>query len=342
MNFAPLALIGSALLLSQSALAGFKGTIEFSQAEKDLHLKQVEAIMETTADCIEADISRHQRFMKKYDISAFYGDNSPFAKVTDKETGAVRFTSKEEKRYMLRKEGIKSHFVKELIPDGDCKGGLDECPNMMQPTSCIGMVVKCLKKGFVSVNNEATWQKIRLYFLANNSQGDALLNALQALGWRIHYWNSDVSENKKRDKKDQRNHPGNPKGIWGQHEASWQTVLNKRRYYFNHVDDYGSLVNFGKYPPEWVKRVPFFIGIAHLGYHVFAGAHGDVVEAHSARPISDKETIERSEFSPGTRKGGPRGGMYLSGLLGVPPGYSPDMMNPDPSEFRDNQEEDDE
>lgn len=327
MNFAFLALVGSALLLSQptAANAGFKGTLEFSPEEKALHLKQLQQIIGTAADCLEDDIARHKRFMKEYDISAFYGDNSPFAKVTNRD-GTSRFTTKEEKRYMLRKAGISKDFLKELIPDGDCKGGLEECPNMMQPTSCIGMVMKCMAKGFRAVGNEDTWQKLRRYTIANGVQGDAFMDGLQKLGWKIFYWNPDVSLNEKRDRKDQRNYPGNPKNIWGQHEASWQSVLNKRRYYFNVVDDYSSLVNFEKDPPEWIKSVPFFVGIAHLGYHVFTGAHGEVVEAHSSRPITDKETVEKSEFSPGRRSGGPRGGMYLSGIMAIPPGYGDDSV----------------
>lgn len=339
MKLASFTALASVLLLTPAlSYAGFKGSIEFTAEEKAKHVDQLDNIMHAAADCLEADITRHKMFMKKYDISAFYGDNSNFAKVTNGD-GSIRYTSKDEKRELLRKAGINRNFLQELIPDAECKGGIDECPNMMQPTSCIGMVMKCLAKGFRSVGHEESWQKLRRYAIANGVQGDALLDGLQKLGWKILYWNPDVSLNKKRDQKDQRDYPGNPKNVWGQHEATWQTVLNKRRYYFNEVDDYSSLVNFGKKPPRWMRDVPFFIGIAHLGYHVFPGTYGDVVEAHSARPITDKETIEKSEFSPGSRKGGPRGGMYLSGIMGIPPGYGANSPRTNSRE-RDYNEED--
>lgn len=306
--------------LSLPAHAKWNGSVEFTEAEKAAHLESLPQIMDTASQCLEADLSRHNEFMKKYGVSAFYGDNSAFA-VKTLPDGTRVATTKEEKREMLREEDLDEKDVLDLVPEGECKGGLEECPKMMQPTSCIGLVLKCLKKGLLEVGHQETWQKIRLFALANGSSGNSLIHALRGLGWKSVYWNPDTSRNEKWDRRDQAKHPGNPKNIWGQHAASWKSVQERRKYYFNDVDDATSLVNFGHFPPKWWKTVPFVVGIAHLGYHVFPATYGEIMEAHSTRKITDKKTVEKSKFRPLIPFGGPRGGEYNTGLMAVPPGY---------------------
>jgi hypothetical protein len=322
MRIFSLALLSTLLALPHpSNAAGFKDVPVFSEQEKSQHLMTLNTLMESAAGCLEADITRHKQFLKKYDVSAFYGDNTDFARKIMPD-GTKVLTTKAEKREILReKYGVKDKYINELIPAGECKGGLKECPNMMQNTSCIGLVMKCLKKGFQDAGQEKLWQKLRLYALANGVRGDVVQDGLQKLGLKILYWNPDTEENESWDKKDQRRYPDNPQNIWGQHVASWESVRTRQRYYFNKVDDYHSLVDFRKDQPEFMKRVPFFVGIAHLGYHVFPGTYGEVVEGHSARDLDDKETVEKSEFNPIRRGGGPRGGEYNSGLIAIPPGY---------------------
>jgi len=321
---APFALLAFLILsffsTTASTFAGFKGTIDFTEEEKGKHLQHLEAMMESSAECLEADIRRHKKFIRKYGISAFYGDNSDFAKKTGADGKAVA-TTKDEKRQMLRDADIDEDFLHDLIPDGECKGGLDECPYMMQPTSCIGLALRCLKTGLLATGQNETWSKLRAYTIANNSTGDAVQDGLQKLGWKILYWNPDTSMNREWDLEEQQEYPGNPKNIWGQHVATWASVMNKQRYYFNAIDDSTSLVDFGRRLPRFMKEVPFFLGIAHLGYHVFPGTYGDIVEAHSTRKVTDKETIEKSEFAPLKSRGGPRGGPYKTGIVAIPPGY---------------------
>jgi len=302
------------------AQAGFQGSIQFSEAEKSQHRAGLEKLMDVAAECLETDIRRHKYFMEEYGISAFYGDNSPFHKKKGPD-GKMVITTKAEKRKMLRKEDIDEDFLLDLVPEKECKGGIGECPYMLQPTSCIGLAMKCLAAGFKEAGQEEIWQKVRRYTILNNSQGDALQNGLQQLGWKILYWNPDTSRNEDWDENEQELYEGNPKNIWGYHAASWATVMNKQRYYFNVVDDYSSLVDFGRQLPDFMERVPFFVGIAHLGYHVFPGTYGEIVEAHSTRKITDKLTVEKSYFSPMRSRGGPRGGPYKSGIVAIPPGY---------------------
>src|SRR5690606_3860379 len=119
---------------------------------------------------------------------------------------------------------------------------------------------------------------------------------------------------------EKRQHPNNPKKIWGFHAYNWLTVKKKGKYLYNKVDDISTLVNFGERTPEAIKRVPFFLGIAHMGYHVFPGSYGQIIEGHSTRQLHDPQAVETSPFNPLTDGGGPRG-LYRSGLIAVPPGY---------------------
>ena len=67
--------------------------------------------------------------------------------------------------------------------------------------------------------------------------------------------------------------------------------------------------------------MPFFVGIAHAGYHVFPGRRGDVVEAHSMREMIAKDNIEVAPFNPLAQGGAPRwtrSEKYRSGLIAVP------------------------
>ncbi len=98
--------------------------------------------------------------------------------------------------------------------------------------------------------------------------------------------------------------------------------MRKNRYYFNKVDNKSLLVDFNRTPPQAFLNQPFFVGIAHTGYHVFPGFYGRVIEAHSTRKLNSFENLERSPFNPLKSGGGPRWTRtekYRSGLLAFPP-----------------------
>jgi hypothetical protein len=66
-----------------------------------------------------------------------------------------------------------------------------------------------------------------------------------------------------------------------------------------------------------IRKIPFFVGVANGGYHVYMGAHGMVIESHSTRNPSDQTNIEVRPFN---HFGLLRGESYLSGVIAVPPG----------------------
>ncbi|MCO5142996.1 MAG: hypothetical protein M9962_07905, partial [Oligoflexia bacterium] len=195
-----------------------------------------------------------------------------------------------------------------------------ELVDQMQPVSCIGLALKCLKRGFHNAGQEAVWKQIETFTVKNNGSGMALQDALQNLGWRVLYWNPNVSMNEIWDQREQAKNPNNTDRFWGYHAYRWATINKNQKYYYNYVDDYSTLVNFGESVPRSILRTPFFVGTAHTGYHVFPGAYGQIIEGHSTRAITDSQTVESSPFNPLATGGGPRG-LYRSGLMAVPPGY---------------------
>ncbi|MNL19628.1 hypothetical protein D3C87_1408400 [compost metagenome] len=110
--------------------------------------------------------------------------------------------------------------------------------------------------------------------------------------------------------------------VWGGHAYRYSLVMKKQNYYGLHVDDAQTLVGFDTTIPESFKKVPFFVGTAHAGYHVFPGKHGDVIEAHSMRTLNSIDNLQVSDFNPLATGGGPRWTRtekYRSGVIAIPP-----------------------
>jgi hypothetical protein len=303
----------AALLLSTSAHA-YKGEVTFSPEEIQRHQEGIQTVMDTAAACLKADIDYHQSFHKKWKISPFYGDRGTFARVKQAD-GSYRGTTAEEKRRYLRSY---KRYTEEQI---------DYYLKIVQPTSCVGLVIKCLGQGFKAAGQEDIWAKLRAFTMANDVEGGALQEGLQNLGWTLMFWNPNTSLNAWFDQDEQRRNPDNKDYIWGKHVYNWNAVQTSRKYLYNRVDDITSLVNFGEQVPHVLRNIPFFVGVAHMGYHVFPGTFGRVIEGHSTRNLSDYQTIESSPFNPLVDGGGPRG-FYRSGLIAVPPGYQ-DMRLPE-------------
>ncbi len=278
------------VILASSSFAAFKGSVSFSDEERRIHAAGVGLIVREASQCLEDDLEKHQKFFERNGISAFYGDRSSFAALS---TAA--------KREFIRKLGKNPDLL-----------------SQMAPTSCIGLAMKCLERGFLKADEGAIWSKLKAYAKANDLDGTSLQDGLQKLGWTIAYWNPDTSRNAEWDAAERAKNPTNSDHFWGEHAYYWKTVNASRKYYLNKVDDISLLVNFGERAPERFRQIPFFVGTAHSGYHVFPGMYGRVVEGHSTRSITDPQTLESSEFSPIADGGGPRG-LYRSGIMAIPP-----------------------
>ncbi len=231
-------------------------------------------------------------------------------------------------------------------------GGLN-----LQNISCIDMTRRCLGAAFEEAGLGKTWAKIDRLVKKNRVSGAVMQKALGDLGWRILYFNPDTSKNAQWDEEDKRVAPLKPKSpgaplpawnpMWGGHELRWRGycqpdgkirpdrerggVLCSDHYELGNetpvpVDDKSLLVDFGTKVPASFKRVPFFVGTAHSGYHVFPGFYGKIIEAHSKRNLTSKTNLEVSAFNPLDQKngGGPRWTkeeLLRTGVIAIPPGY---------------------
>jgi hypothetical protein len=320
----------AALALASTSFAGYKGSLNFTAADRARHADGLRVIMDSASACLKAKLDKHNSFIHQFGVSAYYGDNSSFAKkkiIGDDGTEKTVLTTPEEKRQILRSMRVQESLVQQFVPQVQCfKVGDDtvpreipenaaQCKLAMQPTSCIG-------DGFAAAGQQDLWERIANFTQVNGVQGDALQVALQQLGWKIAYWNPDLSAAERWDQQEQEQYPGDPKHIWGRHVETEASVLGPRhKYFWTTVNDWTSLVDFGRTPPAAIQNVPFFVGIAHLGYHVFPGTYGQIIEGHSTRIVNDKDTLQTSPFNPLVMGGGPRGGPYKSGIVAIPPGY---------------------
>jgi hypothetical protein len=238
--------------------------------------------------------------------------------------------------------------------------GADKKPNgygTLQSIGCIDMARRCLRAAFEKVGMLETFRKIDAEVVKNGVSGVVLQRALIELGWKSFYWNPDVSQNAAWDAEDPQIFPATPatatkkavswQGAWGAHAEHWARncspgggkkdpakkagVMCSNEYYVSGgasipVHDKELLVNFGQSPPAVFASVPFFLGTAHSGYHVFPGFNGQIIEAHSERGLRAKDNLEKSVFNPlaQDKQGGPRWTKiekFRSGVIVIPPGY---------------------
>jgi hypothetical protein len=219
----------------------------------------------------------------------------------------------------------------------------------LQNISCIDMTRRCLSEGFQAAGMSDTWKKIDHEVLKHDVSGTELQKALSDLGWKILFWNPDPSQNVAFDADEHQANPLPPapecdpksaqpcpkakkwQGSWGDQVYSYKFVEKKDLYPLGGerpipVDDKKLLVGFGTHPPAEFRHVPFFVGTAHAGYHVFPGFAGQIIEAHSTRALTGFDNLQVSQFNPlaQDKGGGPvwtNSEHYHSGVIAVPPGY---------------------
>ncbi len=270
--------------------AGFNGSVEFTAAEKAAHDRHLNTITREARRFLENVYRDHLAFHRRHGVSKYYGDRN-----TGLDTRSERIAA-------LQRAGAPASLVDQL-----------------QPTSCIGLSLKALEVGFRApgdANLTSAFAKIQTYARANALDGSAVIAALQKLGWTVYFWNPAPANNAAWDA-EERNWKSK-----GWHAYRFNTVTNRGTYYFNRVDDKSLLVGFGTTVPATFRRAPFFIGVAHTGYHVFPGFEGTVIEAHSTRLLTSINNLETSPFNPLGSGGGPRWTpteKYRSGLIALPP-----------------------
>jgi hypothetical protein len=277
-----------------TAVGSYKGFISFTPDERAAHDLALDQIEQGAATCLQRDLRHHQDFLQEHGFSPYYGDRGYFGKLS----------------YAGKASYLQQHrFDPALL-------------SQMEPISCVELMLNCLGEGFDGAGQGTLWARIRQFTLGNDVDGLATQYALELLGWKTLYWNPDTRQNSQWDAREQAKDPTNLKRLWGHHEEFWKLVQRKGRYLNNEVNDSRTLVNFGTRPPPFLQNIPFFVGIAHGGYHVFPGTYGEVVEGHSTRKITDPKSLQSAPFNP-EGGGGPTDGSYHSGLITVPGKYIP-------------------
>jgi len=286
----------------------------FSEAEIRQNKAGARLISETAADCLDSTYADHVEFFYSWrpNVSKYFG-------VRHK-----RYQTLEGRKIQLRAYGFDEQEVAAISAK-------------QVGTSCVGMAMECLAMGFGRAGMAPTWDKI-FTELKRDHNGDGkgdflgteLIAMLRMLGWKVYYWNPNPAQNAAWDAEDQRLSPipeekrkngakVNP--VWGQHSAFYNQVMRKGSYYGITVDNAKSLVGFGDVAPKAFANVPFFVGVAHAGYHVFPGRRGEVIEAHSVREMNSIDNLEFSTFNPLGTGGGPKWTpkeRYRSGIIAVP------------------------
>ena len=272
----------------------------FSSSEIKKHRDTMDVFTDAAADFLDWIYDDHLKFYAKWGVSKYYGDRKP-----------------EHKTRELRIKQLKKFGKPEALVD------------QQVATACILLAMQACEHGFNAAGMPGTWKKINNHLEIDQKRfGTDLQIMLQQLGWKLYYWNTDPSQNAKWDAEDQALNPLKAgrkwMPVWGGHALRYASAKNKASYYDARVDDADKLVGFMKAPPAAFKQAPFFVGIAHAGYHVFPGRTGDVIEAHSMRTMIAKDNMEVSAFNPLGPGGGPRwtnSEKYRSGLIAVPSAF---------------------
>ncbi len=325
------------LLSAELAFAGASG-VEFTPEEVLSNRLKGKLISDTSAACLSRVWDTHNKFFQLRGYSKYYGNRHPKHN-TEAGRKAVLL------QILPRLERRVSRNDRAAIAE------LHNREAELESTSCIGLTLKCLGEGFQAAGMHDTWSKIHTWLGRTGSDGTPMFygtdlqKALVDLGWKSLYWNPDISMNDEWDLLEKSLNPSreinletgkekwNP--IWGGHAYRWALVKRSREYYGVPIHDIQTLVNFGTRPPADFRSIPFFVGTAHAGYHVFPGYKGQVIEAHSMRELVSKHNLEVGPMNPLNQElngipggtGAPRWTKiehYRSGVIVVPPGMLAD------------------
>lgn len=249
---------------------------------------------------ISQSIESHFDSLKKTGIGNMYGPKSSFAKMN----------ADEKRNYILRNKKLGTTPVEPV------------------ETSCVGFVLKQLKNGYESNGMGNRWAEIAQSVYDNSGQGTYLLQGLREDGWKLIYWNPD--------KRFPTTRVVSPSIANDHHIWTWAMIRDGNPYMENVLSyekvfpglpiDHMALdfrpsnsseTDFNRNALEILRNIPFFVGVANGGYHVYLGSKGMVIESHSTRSPTDATNIE---LRPLNQFGLDKGESYLSGVIAVPPG----------------------
>lgn len=280
----------------------YKGTIEFTPAEVKAHQAGLARLIAVTLEATEAKKREQADWFRNCGMGTMYGWLSPYSKLTPAARQAY-----------IDKNATCS--ARPTLAD-------------VQVTSCENFTNKMISKGFSAIGTAATYKKINTFLNANDRDGLALVLALRKLGWKTLYWNNDIGSAPPL--------PSNRSYVGAtpaDHAYDQKIAYTKHTYHGIQLDGY--LVNFSPNPGSatprddagmaHLRKVPYFVGISHAGFHVWNGSYGEITESHSFFDPTDVRNIQVGDFnppnaSPTCREIAGKCYGYFSGILAVPPG----------------------
>ncbi|MGH1342755.1 MAG: hypothetical protein ACRBN8_14435 [Nannocystales bacterium] len=163
-------------------------------------------------------------------------------------------------------------------------------------SSCVVWAMECAEYAFEKVGRGAVWNQIATVTRRNQLKGTFLIRELIAKGWTGIYWNPDVTDTSD-----------------SEHSYSAHIARTKKTYYKLAVSD--MVVDYRRKPPNMtgidkLDKVPFWVGCARGGRHVFCGTGANVSEFHwdyDATQPNAMELVALKEYE------------WMSGILAVPP-----------------------
>lgn len=188
---------------------------------------------------------------------------------------------------------------------GDHSGYQPKPGQSLTKSSCVVWAMECAEAAFNGAGQGVIWQGIARTTRAAQLRGTVLVDALvRTAGWTGIYWNPDTR---------------NPADRQDEHPYSYGVARRQSTYYRIPVRDF--VVNYSPTAGgstaldlsghKKLEQVPFWIGCARGGRHVFCGTRGLVSEFHWNAGPSNPKAIENVPL---------RGYGWLSGIICVPPG----------------------
>lgn len=294
--------------------------------EESLHMA------EAGKESIQTLSREHFEAHRRSGIGLMYGWKSSYSSVRIFKEGQIKWTNQDRFNYIkmklkpqfkqsLRTESAVDSYVWSLVGDQDNR----PFTGSVVLTSCIKWALRHVKKAYTEINQAARYEQLLAVVRNKGETGHTLLKELQKDGWEAVYWNPDMyAPNETRPDR------------LPFHTGSAANAINKKKYIppvrnpspndiieidhllVNYRPSPGSSTRKESAALQRLKRVPFWVGIANYGNHVFVGYHGRISESHSPFMPDNVKNLEESDFAtwglawPSEK--------YLSGVIMVPPG----------------------
>lgn len=286
--------------------------------------EESEAAQVVGRDSIKKAIRDDRAHFQKTGVGLFYGSKSSYSPIKKLQSASDTMWSDIDRfsyiKTVLRKDFVHSLSSTTAIDSyvGSLVGNQDQLPRNgdLEMTSPVLWVLKHVKAAYTAAGKKERGEQIDRIVASSGDSPVVLIMELQKDGWHSIYWNPDVNTPAETDQ-----------GKKSLHERSWQEA-SRGEYMNGKIKVDYSLIN---YRPSHrsktkktisslrkLKRVPFWIGMANYGKHVFAGYHGNLSEAYSMEMPTSPRLIMNSEFA--NWSGHYKSEKLLSGIIMVPPG----------------------